>query len=115
MTEGQVRYQTVAENQRHNLEMERLNREEIGVSKRNVSVKEAEEQRAQDLHQKQKNLMYSQTASNWGNVVKGASDTVVNIFKAARGFFGLFNDAASLAGGNIGSIGSGYYQGSLFE
>lgn len=31
MTEGQIKYQTLAENQRHNLEMERLGQQEVDI------------------------------------------------------------------------------------
>lgn len=114
MTDGQIRYQTVLENQRHNLAMERLGQQEADVARRNVAVKESEEQRAVALFPQQKVLMQSQAQSNIGNTWRNASEVAMNIIKGARGLLGLFGDAASLAGNFSGMAGGGYYQGSLF-
>lgn len=110
MTEGQIRYQQIVENQRHNLAVERLGAEENRLKSKEVKIKEAQEARNVEI------FPYQKSQAHWGVVgsimsnLLGGAKFIDTSISATRNFFGLAGDVGKLASNAEG----GYYQGSLF-
>lgn len=98
MTDGQVKFQTLQENQRHNLQMEQLGKAELLVSKRKADVEERkqaqQERREEKFWDTELDYAKAQASTQWmahvWNTIATIGGFAGNMGKAAAGVGGLF-------------------------